>query len=76
MKHRTDSDVWRDTVCTMEDRERLTNVAVTLNGMAAGVRGLKTGFATVRQQNGPLSVVYCWETAKYIVDHKAGAFKV
>lgn len=57
------------------EKDRLTDAAVTLNGMPAAIKGRLEPFAILTVPTMPeIELTYCWETARRIVDHFGGAF--
>ncbi len=59
----------------IEERNRLTDSHVTLNGKPARVIGRFNEVPTVAQIPIGLSVDFCWKTVQNIVDNKNGCFK-
>ena len=58
-----------------ERYELVMKEGITLDGKRAGIRGCNNPYATVCQIPTGLSYEYAWETVKYVVENKNGAFK-
>lgn len=59
---------------SLERRYTLIDAAVTLNGHAARVTGVREDFATVRALTVELWAVWAWETVDRIVREMGGQF--
>lgn len=57
-----------------EDRQRLAEAKVTLNGEPARIGGTRNEFATVTQVHSGLSAEWSWEAAQRVVAN-GGKFK-
>lgn len=57
-----------------DERRKLAETPVTLNGERAKITGISQQFATVRQIQSGLGCEFAWETVRHIVS-KGGAFQ-
>ncbi|HEX2242599.1 MAG TPA: hypothetical protein VHK27_04995 [Gammaproteobacteria bacterium] len=57
----------------LSERQRLTQIPVTLDGKPARVTGYRNEFATVRNQQ--YGVEFAWATVAHIIANRGGKFE-
>lgn len=60
---------------TLEEKRELCTKEVTLDGKPAYITGAKNSFAAVRFRDSGAACEWAWETVKFIVEQRNGAFK-